>query len=193
MKSKGRICAAWALLAVALMGCGYTTRSSLDPKYRTIAVPAFRNESHEYDLQAALTNAVIRKFIADGRLQVVPASQASAEGADLLVEGVIRGYKLEGLTYDKNDEVTQFICKVTVDVRVKDQLAGETLWAEPGLTNETLFYTRAAGPSSDRLRGNAETFLPSVRSFASVEENRGVSEALEQIASEIFYRTVEPW
>ena len=98
MKSKGRICAGWALLAVALTGCGYTTRSSLDPKYRTIAVPAFRNESHEYDLQAALTNAVIRKFVADGRLEVVPASQGSAGGADLLVEGVIRGYNLEGLT-----------------------------------------------------------------------------------------------
>ena len=193
MKSKARICAACAFLAVALIGCGYTTRSSLDPKFRTIAVPAFRNESHEYDLQAALTNAVIRKFIADGRLQVVPASQASAEGADLLVEGVIRDYNLEGLTYDENDDVTQFVCKVTVQVRVKDQLAGKTLWEEPRLTNETIFYTRGAGPSSDRLRGNAETFLPSVRSFASVEENRGASEALEQIASEIFYRTIEPW
>ncbi len=193
MNFRVRICAACGLLAVAFLGCGYTTRSSLDPKYRTIAVPAFRNESHEYDMQAALTNAVIRKFIADGRLKVVPASEASAGNADLLVEGAILDYKLAGLTYDKNDDVTQFFSKVTVSVRVKEQITGKVLWEEPKLSNETLYYTRASGPSSDRLRGNAETFLPSVRSFASVEENRGASEALEQIASEIFYRTVEPW
>lgn len=193
MTPNGRICVASLFLVVALAGCGYSTRGSLDPKFRTIAVPAFQNESHEYDFQAPLTNAVIRKFVADGRLEVVPASQASTDAADLVVEGAIRGYKLEGLTYDAKDEVTQFICKVTVGVRVKNQLDGKVLWEEPNLTNETLFYTRAAGPSSDRLRGNAETFLPSVRSFASVEENRAASEALEQIASEIFYRTVEPW
>jgi hypothetical protein len=43
------------------------------------------------------------------------------------------------------------------------------------------------------LRGNAATFLPTVRSFPTEEENRGASEALEQLASDIFYRTVEPW
>jgi hypothetical protein len=43
------------------------------------------------------------------------------------------------------------------------------------------------------LRGNAEVYLPSVRSFATEEENRGASEALEQLASDIFYRTIEPW
>jgi len=193
MKPTGLIAIAWVFVALTLAGCAYTTHSSLDPSYRTIAVPAFRNDSHEYDLQAALTNAVIRKFVADGRLRVVPASEAHAKQADLVVEGVIRGYDLEGLTYDRNDEVTQFMCKVTVGVRVMDQHAGKILWEEPRLTNETLFYTRASGPSSDRLRGNAETFLPSVRSFASVEENRGASEALEQLASEIFCRTVEPW
>jgi hypothetical protein len=193
MKSRGRICVAWALAALTVAGCAYTTHSSLDPKYRTIAVPAFRNESSEYDLQAALTNAVIRKFVADGRLEVVPASKAAGGQADLVVEGVIRNYDLEGMTYDRDDEVTQFMCKVTVGVRVMDQRAGKPLWEEPQLVNETLFYTRAAGPSSDRLRGNAETFLSSVRSFASVEEDRGASEALEQIASEIFIRTVDPW
>jgi TolB-like protein len=181
------------LAAAVLTGCGYSTHSSLDPKYRTIAVPAFQNESHEYDFQAALTNAVIRKFVADGRLEVVPATSETPADADIVVEGAILDYKLQGQAYDKNDDVTQFLSRVTVAVRVRDVDSGKILWEEPKLTNETLFYTRASGPSSDRLRGNAEAFLPSVRSFASVEENRGASEALEQIASEIVYRTIEPW
>ena len=57
-------------------------------------------------------------------------------------------------------------------------------------TTETLF---AVGNGYLGLRGNAEAFLPTVRSFASAEENRAASEALEQLASDIFYRTIEPW
>ena len=180
--------AATLLVAAVLAGCGYTTHSSLDPKYRTIAVSAFHNRSKEYDLQAALTNAVIRKFIADGRLKVV-----NADDADLLLEGMIRDYKLRGLTYEKNDVVTQFFCVIMAGVRLTDRTTGKVLWEDPRMTGETTFSTRASGRSSDRLRGNAEVFLPSVRSFSSEEENLAASEALEQLASDIFYRTVEPW
>jgi len=176
------------LVLVALSGCGYTTHSSLDAKYQTIFVSAFQNTSREYDMQAPLTTAVIRKFINDGRLQVV-----TQDKADLVLDGVIQKYVRKPLTYDKKDEVTQFLCIVTAGVRLKDAKTGAVLWEDRTMAGETTFYTRAAGQSSDRLRGNAEVFMPTVRSFATEEENRGVSEALEQLASDIFYRTIEPW
>ncbi len=176
------------LSLVVVSGCGYTTRSSLDEKYQTIFVSAFQNMSREYDLQAPLTNALTRKFLNDGRLQVV-----DRDDADLVLEGVILDYQLKGITYDENDEVTQFLCVVLAGARLTDSHTGTVLWEEPRMAGETSFYTRASGQSSDRLRGNAEAFLPTVRSFASEEENRGASEALEQLASDIFYRTVEPW
>lgn len=175
-------------LSGLLVDCGYTTRSSLSPQYRTVYVASMENHSREYDLQAPLTNAVKRKFIADGRLKLVDRNEA-----DLLVEGAILDYKLKGLTFDAKDEVTQFLGVVIAEVRWRDGKTGEVLWEEPMMTGETTFYTRAAGQSSDRLRGNAEVFLPTVRSFATEEENRGAAEALEQLASDIFYRTVEPW
>ncbi len=176
------------LLGVFFSGCGYTRLSSLNPKYQTIAVTGFYDSTEHYDLQAPLTNAIIRKFTTDGRLRV-----ASQEDADLLMEGVILGYKLKGLTFDDADEVTQFALVVTAGVRVTDQETGDILWQQSPMAGETSFYTRASGQSSDRLRGNAETFLTSVRSFATEEENRAASEALEQLASDIFYRTIEPW
>jgi hypothetical protein len=184
-----RACLILSASALLLAGCGYSTRSSLDAKYRTVAVAAFYDKSMEYDLQAPLTNAVIRKFIADGRLEVV-----RPDAADLLIEGVIIDYKLKGLTFDEDDEVTQFLTVVTAGVRLTDMHSGEILWEDPMMAGETSMYTRASGlSSSDRLRGNAETFLPVVRSFPSEEENRAASEALEQLASDIFYRTIEPW
>lgn len=184
----GLASAAVLALAGLTAGCGYTTRSSLDAKFQTIAVEAFQNLSREYDLQAPLTNALLRAFTADGRLEVVGAPHA-----DLLLQGVILDYSLKGLTFDENDEVTQFICVVMAGVRLTDQETGEVVWEDRAMAGETTFYTRAAGQSSDRLRGNAETLLATVRSFPSEEENRGASEALEQLASDIFYRTIEPW
>jgi hypothetical protein len=185
---KTRTVACLIALASTALGCGYATSSSLDEKYQSIAVAAFHNESKEYDLQAPLTNAVIRKFVTDGRLRV-----ADMEAADLLLEGVILNYNLKGLTYDVNDEVTQFLLVVTAAARLTDRATGEVLWEEPLMAGESSYYTRASGQSSDRLRGNAEAYLATVRSFATEEENRGASEALEQLASDIFYRTIEPW
>jgi hypothetical protein len=174
--------------APVLCGCGYTNKSSLDAKYRTVAVAGFHNKSREYDLEAPLTNAILRKFVNDGRLQI-----AKPDDADLLVEGQILDYKLKGLTYAGRDKPTQFLVVITASVRVTDTKTNEVLWQEKVLAGETTFYTRAAGTTSDRMRGNAATFLPAVRSFATEEENLAASEALEQLASDIFYRTVEPW
>lgn len=176
-------------IIAAAAGCGYSVSSSLDEKWQTIYVAPFLNQSKEYGLQAPLTNALRRKFMADGRLRVV-----DREDADLLLEGIILDYRLDGLTFDERDEVTQFLTVVTAGARLTDRRTGEIIWQEPMITGETSYYTRAAGgATSDRLRGNAETFLPSVRVFQTMEENRAASEALEQLASDIFYRTIEPW
>ncbi len=182
------LCLLMASIMLSFSGCGYSVRSSLDEKYQTISVIPFANYSNEYDFQAPLAKAIIRKFIADGRLTVVDAGEA-----DLHLTGVITGYRLKGLTYDENDEITQFLMVVSAGVRMTDARTGEALWEEPTMAGETSFYTRAAGQSSNRLRGNVDFFLPTVSSFSTEEENRGASEALEQLASDIFYRTIEPW
>lgn len=187
MDRAARFTIAIALL-LAATGCGYSVHSSLDERHQTIHVSSFQNQSKEYDLQAALTNAVIRKFVNDGRLRVV-----GRDHADLLMEGAILDYSLKGLTYDKDDEVTQFLTIVKAGVRITDRRTGEVVWRDPAMAGETTFSTGTLGPSSDRLRGNAEVFLSTVRSFQTQEENQAASEALEQLASDIFYRTIEPW
>ena len=135
----------WAIAGCVMMaacaaGCGYSTHSTLDAQYQTIAVPAFKNLSREYDLQAPLTNAVIRKFMADSRLEVTPLDKA-----DLILEGVILDYDRKGLTYDSDDEVTQFLCFVTAGARLTDARTGKVLWEDDQRVGETTFSTRAAG------------------------------------------------
>ena len=180
--------AALALLLIFAEGCGYSMSSSLDEKYQTIHVAAFKNQSREFDLQAPLTNAVIRKFLNDGRLRVVGPTEA-----DLVVDGAILDYRLRGLSFDRNDDVTQFEMLVVARVQVTDSRTGDVLWQEPNMIGETSFATAFTGSSSDRLRGNAQVFLPTVRSFQTEEENQAAAEALARLATDIFYRTIEPW
>ncbi len=187
-KFRGLLKIAAVGMLVVLTGCGYTSQSSLDPLYQSIAVSPFYDQTAEYDLQAPLTNALTRKFLTDTRLKVVPP-----EEADLLLEGVILDFNRKGLTHDDRDDVTQSLMVVTAAVRLTDLKSGKVVWEEPLMAGETSFYTKAAGLSSDRLRGNTEIYLGTVRSFATEEENRAASEALEQLASDIHYRVVEPW
>lgn len=189
MRNSRVLCiAVMAAALLGLVGCGYSTQSTLDKKYNSVYVAAFHNNGREYDLQAPLTNALRRKFMMDGRLTLV-----NEDEADLILEGTLLGYRLKGITFDTNDEVTQFLVVVLAGARLTDRATGDVLWEDADLAGESSYYTRAAGQSSDRLRGNADVFLATVRSFASEEENRAASEALEQLASDVFYRTLEPW
>lgn len=183
------VLSALGILTVAsLSACGYNMGSSLDPRFQTIHVLPFKNDTGEYDLQAPLTNAVTRKFLNDGRLRVVDRA-----AADLLVEGSILDYHLRGLTFDRDDEVIQFEMVITAQTRVFDPDTGDILWTSRHVIGENSYSTPRIGSSSDRLRGNAQTFTPTVRSFQTDEENRAASEAIEGVASEIFIRTIEPW
>ena len=65
MLRQNQINATVAALVLLASGCGYSMSSTLDEKYQTIHVSAFKNQSREFDLQAPLTNAVIRKFLND--------------------------------------------------------------------------------------------------------------------------------
>lgn len=176
-----------AMAALAASGCGYTFRSTLDERFQTVHVAAFENESGEYDFQAPLSNAVIRKFMNDTRLRVTNPGQA-----DLIVKGTITRYRLRGITFDKDDDPLQFLSDLTVAVEVRGARTGEILW-KGTVRNEDIFVTRGTPLSSQRPRGNTQEFTSPTRSFRTNEENRAASEIIEQIASEIYIRTVEPW
>lgn len=178
---------AWLLAVSLAAGCGYTFRSTLDERYQTVHVIAFENATGEYDLQAPLTNAVIRKFKNDGRLRV-----RNTPNADIIVEGTITDYDLRGLTFGGDDQPLQFLNEFEVFVTVRDARTGRLLWSD-NISSETVFLTEGTPLASSRLRGNTAEFALEVRSFRTADENLAATEAIEQVASEIFIRTVEPW
>ena len=181
--------AAILVIACCLLshGCGYTVGSTLPGRYHTIHVPPARNSIKEYDLQAPLTNALIRKFTVDRRLRVV-----DAERADLQLETDIRGYSLAPISYDDQDRVVEFRVTIVAAARLTDVSTGEQLWRDERVRGISSFMSSRYAPSA-LPRGNTGFFASTVRSFPSGNEGEAATEALEDLASQILYLTVEHW
>lgn len=168
-------------------GCGYTARSTLSPSYQRIYIPAARNSTKEYDLQAPLTNALRRKFTVDGRLRV-----AEADKADLRLETDIKEYRLEPMTYDRRDGAAQFTVTVVAAARLVDTSTGKQVWGNPRVQGRSTFMVSRLVPAVTP-RGNTEFFARTVRSFPTGNEGEAATEALENLASQLLYLTVERW
>src|SRR3712207_4189868 len=88
-------------LAVALAcASGFTEcykpvkRSGLPTHIRTVAVPAFQNNALRFKIESRFTEAVANEIIRRGRgLRV----QSEREGADAVVDGVIKNFYYYGV------------------------------------------------------------------------------------------------
>lgn len=173
--------------ALLSQGCGYTARSTLSPSYQRIYIPAALNSTKEYDLQAPLTNALRRKFTVDGRLRVVDEDKA-----DLRLETDIMGYSLDPMAYNRADGASEFRVTVVASARLVDTRNGKQVWGDPQVQGTSTFMVSSLVPAVTP-RGNTEFFASTVRSFPSGNEGKAATEALENLASQLLYLTVERW
>lgn len=125
--------AASLLLAPLLLlgGCGYRTLNGavhLPSNARTLAIPAFRNNTQSYRTEAAFTQAVIQEFTDRTSYHIV-AGQDPAANATLL--GTITGYQIVPLTYDATTgQSSSYLVTITASLKLVDQ-SGRTLWQNP--------------------------------------------------------------
>jgi hypothetical protein len=174
------------LLPAALSGCGYTTRSMLSGKYRTIYITPFLNKvditQEAYSasryriyrplLETDITRRVINRYLFDGNLK--PAKE---ELADLVLKGELVEYRKDPLSYTAdNTDVTEYRINIYVNLSLWDRKENKLVWEE------------------NRFNGNATFFT----SFASgnviqITENAAVNKAIEDLSRRIVERTVEQW
>lgn len=122
------ILAVLALLANA--GCGYHTAghaAQIPENVRTIAIPAFKNETLTYRIEQLLTAAVVQEFTTRTRYHVISAS----DGADATLRGTVLSTVASPLTYDT---ATGRAASVLVVVSMKVELVdrnGKVLYQNP--------------------------------------------------------------
>lgn len=176
------LAAAVAIISlVGMGGCGYTSRSAIRDKYKTIYISPFTNntditqESYSANryriyrptIETDVTKAVIDKFLSDGNLKPV-----KEEAADLVLRGEVINYRRDPLRYDKNDEVLEYRINIVVNLSLLNRQDATLLWEEKNFTGDTSFFT--TGPNSK-------------------SEDTALSDALKDLARRIVERTVDMW
>jgi Lipopolysaccharide-assembly len=127
----------WRVAALSLMlffVSGFTecykpvSKNQLPTRIKTVAVPAFQNQALRYKIEHRFTEAVINEIVRRGRgLRV----QGDREGADAVIDGVIKSFNFTGVLLqsdDPNRRARIFEVTITAAVTVRDQVENRVIY-----------------------------------------------------------------
>jgi len=176
----------WSLVFF-VTGCGYTTRSMISDKYKSIYITPFLNKvdiTRELDsgnkykiyrprLETDVTVAVTNRFLFDGNLRPL-----RKDSADLTLKGEVIEYRKDPLEYADNDEVSKYRMNLVVNVSLWDNKENKLVWEASGFTGYFEYFTN-------------EYPLTSVTRYSS--DDTPLTKALDDLARRIVERTVNEW
>lgn len=169
------------LLVTGLMGCGYTTRSMVSNKYKTVYITPFVNKidiTRETDvankykiyrpmLETDITKTVVNKFLSDGNLKPVKSGSA-----DLVLKGELVEFRRDPLRYSDSDEVEEYRINLVVNISLWDNRENKLVWGENNFTGDTTYFTTGSSAKS---------------------EAQAINDALSDLARRVVERVVEEW
>jgi len=107
------------------MGCMTLGTNVLPDNVTSIYIPYVKNETMEYGVEEEVTDALIREFIKDGRLAVVPRDEA-----DVVLEGFIDEYDLSPVERNSAGRTIAYHVDVSVELTLRDLRSGD-IYLEP--------------------------------------------------------------
>lgn len=118
-------------LLLTLSSCGYHVagrRDRLPPDVKTIAVPAFVNETSRFRIEQKLAAAVTREFIERTRFRITP----DPSQADALLKGTVKDARAGAVAFDlKTGRATTLQIQVLADVELVDLHTKKVLFSNP--------------------------------------------------------------
>jgi hypothetical protein len=172
-RALGRVIAAVASGGLALQlvsGCaGYHVGPVTKRNFNTIAVPMFHNETLRPQLEAQISNAVIRRLQEDGSLRIEAANHA-----DAVLHGTVIRYQRQALRSLHSDTGVprEYEISITVRVEARDRRTGEIVL------------------KSTEVEGKSDVFI-------GEDQQSGEEQALPLVADDIAKRVagllVESW
>ena len=113
------------------VACGYHTAGhvvQLSENVKTIAIPAFKNETLTYRVEQMLTAAVVREFTTRTRYRIV---NDVGQDADATLRGTVLSTTATPLTYDTSTgQASSILVVVSVKVTLSDR-SGKVLYQNP--------------------------------------------------------------
>jgi outer membrane lipopolysaccharide assembly protein LptE/RlpB len=110
------------LLCLLSLGCGYHTAGKVDTipeNVRTIAIPAFVNQTHTYKIEQMLTAAVVREMITRTHYHIINQTDADA---DATLKGTVLSTYTTPMTYDsQTGRAASVLVVISMSVSLKDK------------------------------------------------------------------------
>jgi len=114
------------LTLLVVFGCGYALEGTRRPENlkgaQSIAISTFGDKTAEPGLGFLISQRVRQRFLEDGRLRVV-----SGGGADVVLEAVVREYRLDPIGFSGTDQVQRYRALVKIFIRLSDSRSGKVL------------------------------------------------------------------
>lgn len=170
-----------SLSLVHLNGCGYTTKSLLPEYIDTVYVQTFKNKiditqlataKQDYKLYVPLlevdiTNAIINRFLYDGRLGI-----SRSGDADSILSGELLEYSKDPLRYDiDTEEIKEYRITLVVHIRFEDIATKNTI-VDKKLIGDTTYFTAGS---------------------LAINESQAIDAAIDDLARRVVEEIVEAW
>ena len=136
---------------------------------KSIGIPLFENETSEYTLEQAVTDAVVQRFVTDNHLRIV-----DEKTADCVIKGKITQYRNTVFGISNAELAQEYRVTIGVEVVFKDQVKNREIWR-------------------DEIVKTANYYVQAVPGQQAKTELDGRKEAIQKIADEILSRSVENW
>jgi len=132
MRSRRAVCLAVSLIWLIMSaGCGYHTAGhavQLPENVKTIAVPAFVNETRTYRIEQTLTASVVREFTTRTHYHIL---NDPGEAADATLRGTVLSTSASPLTYNSaTGQAASVLVVVSMKVSLTDR-QGKVLYQNP--------------------------------------------------------------
>jgi outer membrane lipopolysaccharide assembly protein LptE/RlpB len=121
-------------------GCGYHlvgTSSFLPPELKSMHVEPFVNQTTWADIDQRLGEALTGEWVRRRRFELVD----SAEGADLVLKGVISSIVVAPVTFDEDGRATEYQMTLRASVELYDQRGEEPklIWEDKAFSRRTSY------------------------------------------------------
>jgi hypothetical protein len=172
-------------LVFLIAGCGYSTRSIISNKYKTICIIPFVNKidiTNQLDtaskykvykplLDTDITKEVSSRFLKDGNLKIAPK-----ESADLILKGEVVDFVRDPLRYTDDNDVQEYRLNIRVNISLWNNRDNKLIWEENNFTGEATYFTSYYPVASQRI-----------------SESTAINNAILDLARRIVDRTIEEW
>lgn len=152
------------------------TKNQLPSRIKTVAVPAFQNNALRYKIESRFTEAVVNELIHRGRGLKV---QGSREGADAVIEGVIKSFSYSGVLLDDRGRARIFEVTIEAAVTVRDQIENRVLYdnqnfvfrGEFEFANDPRNFFNEEDPAVERMARNfAESIVSTLTNAVQISK-----------------------